>query len=194
MPPLSSFVCLDFETTGWHSANEYLPWQIGVARFSGPGFATVELYESLLNVPASHVFNPYTPGRWASLRDQLESAPRLPVLWPQLRPFLEQGLLVAHNAAVERGILNAAFPVLNTEARWLDTLKIARVAYPRQPGYALEDLASNLQYAPQLEQYCPGRKPHDALYDAVSCGLLLRSILAWPPWNALDARELCEVR
>ena len=194
MPPLTSFVCLDFETTGWNSANEYLPWQIGVVRFSGPGFAQVETFESLLHIPRGHVFNPYTPGRWASLRDQLETAPSLPTLWPQLRPFLEQGLLVAHNAAVERGLLNSAFPVLNTTGRWLDTLKLSRVAYPKQPSYALEDLAANLQYAPQLEQYCPGRQPHDALYDALSCGLLLRSILAWPPWNTLDATDLQAIR
>lgn len=40
---------------------------------------------------------------------------------------------------------------------------------------------------------CPGCVPHDALYDAVACALLLLHLLRQPGWETLSAEELAEI-
>jgi len=188
---LSSFVCFDFETTGWSTENPSLPWQIGIARFSGPNFENVTLFDSLLHVPEEQVFNPYAPGRWAKLRTELSQAPALLDFWPRIHAFISTSdAAVAHHTATERGILNDFFPCGSHSCPWLDTVTIARVAYPGLPDYKLENLLPNLYLTPILQQLCPGRQAHDALYDAVACGVLLRHILSFAPWNTADAATL----
>ena len=48
--------------------------------------------------------------------------------------------------------------------------------------------------APALERLCPGRAPHDALYDAFACALLLLKLLSFPGWSSLRAEELALCR
>lgn len=192
--PLRSFVCFDFETTGWTPESRSLPWQIGIARFSGPGFQEVRLFEALLRVPADQEFNQYTPGRWAKIREELADSRVLTEYWPQIHAFLSSSqAAVAHHIATERGILDDYFPCQHSNPPWIDTVNIAKVAFPRQQNYKLENLLPDLSLTPQAEALCPGRQPHDALYDAVACGVLLRHILAYPPWNTASAETLSQL-
>ena len=46
---------------------------------------------------------------------------------------------------------------------------------------------------PGIANLCPGRGPHDALYDAVACGALLLHLLRQPGWETLSAEELAEM-
>ena len=193
--PLQSFVCFDFETTGWTPESRNLPWQMGIARFSGPGFQEVRLFETLLRVPLEQVFNPYTPGRWAKIRDELSVSPALTEFWPQIHAFLSSSqAAVAHHVATERGILGDFFPCHLSGLPWLDTVVIARTAFPRRRNYKLENLLPDLSLSPQAEAICPGRQPHDALYDAVACGVLLRHVLAFPPWSTADPETLARLK
>ncbi|MBQ3810030.1 MAG: hypothetical protein II839_04340, partial [Kiritimatiellae bacterium] len=60
--------------------------------------------------------------------------------------------------------------------------------------HALEDLVPALGLLPRLLALAPGLAPHDALYDALACGLLLRHLLAQPGWADLSPAELASVR
>ena len=71
---------------------------------------------------------------------------------------------------------------------------LARLAWPDAPSGALETLIPYLGLQPQLEALMPGRAPHDALYDATACALLLLHLLSEPAWQRLTPQELADLR
>lgn len=180
---------LDFETTGCSQGHNNRPWQLGAIRMNQLQLNRAESFSLLLNVPDHYPFNPYAPGRWASLRSQLAAAPDFVELWPQLAPWLTGRALSAHNAATERTVLKGYFP-LHHFGPWLDTLVIARCAYPQLGSYKLEDIISELGLLPQVAELAPEREPHDALYDACACAVLLRHILRQEGWQQATVEAL----
>lgn len=187
-----AFTAVDFETTGAVPGFPNEPWQVGAVSFPADVGAAPDAFESLLRIDPARPFNRYAPGRHAKLRTQLAAAPALPALWPALAPLLA-GPVAAHNAGVERSVLAAAAP-LHVPGPWIDTLALARAAWPGAPSHALEDLVPALGLLPRLQALAPGLAPHDALYDALACGLLLRHLLAQPGWSNLSPAELAAIR
>jgi len=180
---------LDFESTGAVSGYPDEPWQLGLVRLAAGRVEPDSAYESLLRVGA-RPFNRHAPGRHAELRDRMREAPALPALWPRLAPLLGGGtVLAAHNAATEKKFLRAAFP-LQAFGPWLDTLKLARIAWPGLPSYTLEALLDRLGLTARTAALAPGRGPHDALYDTVGSALLLETILHLPGWEQAGLRHL----
>ena len=86
-------------------------------------------------------------------------------------------------------MLRSAAP-LHPCGPWIDTLKLSRAAWPDAPSHALEDLVPALGLAPAVAALCPGRGPHDALYDAWACAVLLVHLLSSPGWGNRSAEEL----
>lgn len=193
-----AFSAIDFETTGVVPGLPNEPWQVGVVSVPagavrGPSFGVRHSsFDSLLRVAPDRPFNKWAPGRHARLRAELAAAPALPDLWPRLAPMLA-GPVVAHNVGTERTMLQAAAP-LHVPGPWIDTLALARRAWPAAPSHALEDLVPALGLRPRLEALLPGREPHDALYDAFACALLLLHLLGQPGWGSLSPAELAGIR
>lgn len=183
------YLVLDFETTGAFRGNRNLPWQIGAVRMADRKVVPEHSFSLLLNIPHHHEFNPYSPGRWASIRTQLDEAPTLLQLWPQLKPWLDNRALVAHNVPTERTLLAKAFP-MHTFQPWIDTLVITRKAYPKLISYKLEDIVPTLGLTEKIQAACPDREPHDALYDAFAAAFLLEHILNLPGWDKLSDQDL----
>lgn len=177
----AEFVIIDFESTGSVEGYAVEPWQIGLVFFARGALAPECRYTSLLRI-GNRPFNPYAPGRHAVLREELAHAPALGHLWPTLRPWLTGRPLVAHNTSTERKFLGEAFP-LHPLGPWIDTLDLARRAYPQLQSHKLEDLTDRLGLTARVAQHCPDLAPHDALYDAVASGILLEHILALPSWQ-----------
>ncbi len=185
--PASSFplVALDFESTGSVPGHADDPWQLGLVAFDLRGPRPPLLRDHLLHIPAGRPFNPYAPGRHAQLRPQLDAAPAFHDLWPGLAPLLARGqVLVAHNASTERRFLARLAPLTPFPA-WIDTLVLARAAFPALPSHALADVASAAGLLPSLDALLPGRTWHDALYDALAAALFLRWLAAQPAWASL---------
>lgn len=178
---------IDFETTGSVEGYPNEPWQIGMTHFADARVQPEYRCARYLRIAADRPFNVYAPGRHARIRDQLAEAPTLPKLWPELAPWLTGRPLAAHNAATEQNVLHQAFP-MHAFGPWIDTLRLARIAYPDASSHKLEDLAERLGLHARAAAVCPDAGPHDALYDAVCCGLLLEHLLAQPGWRdaALD--------
>ncbi len=188
----TTFTVIDFETTGSVADWPVEPWQIGMVEVGG-GRLTGRRFDSLLRVAPDRPFNPHAPGRHGRLRHELSEAPSLPELWPQLTPWLLGRPLVAHNIGTERGLLQRVAP-LHRPGPWVDTLRLARHCYPLLASAALEDLTAELGLRPALRAALPGREPHDALYDAAACALLLLHFLALPGWGQVSVRALVELR
>jgi len=191
---------IDFETTGSVRGWPTEPWQLGLVELDAARVVPRSACGRLLHVPPDRPFNPYAPGRHAQIRDALADAPSLPSLLPELAPALLGRPLVAHNTGTERAILRKAFP-MHAFGPWIDTLALARAAFPGRTSYALEDLVPALGLAGALAdalEAAPGDPspplaPHDAVYDAVAAAVLLAHILSLDRWSALAVDDLAEL-
>lgn len=179
---------IDFETTGDVLGHEAEPWQIGVVVLARGRIDPMLAFESLLRV-GDRPFNPRAPGQHHRLRREIAAAPTLPSLWPRLRQWIEGRPLAAHNAPVERKFLGIAAP-LHTGGPWIDTLRLARVAFPSLPSHALQDVIANLGLLARVGELCPGREPHDALFDACCCAALLEHLLSQESWRDASIAQL----
>ena len=185
----ADILAMDFELTGTARENDNLPWQLGVIRILKGAIEPNASFSLYLNVPTTHQFNPYSPGRWAALRETLAEAPDFTSLWPRLEPWLTGRALLAHHAPTERSVLQRFFP-LHTFGPWLDTLEIAKAAYPKLNSHKLEDIIPELFLTEQVQSLAPGREPHDAFYDACACAVLFRHIISLPGWNRATIWQL----
>lgn len=186
-------VALDFEATGSSPGFLNTPWQIGLVVISNGRVDMSRSFNSLLRVSREQPFNPYAPGRWAQLRDEISHAPTMQELWTTLRQFLQGVPLVAHHAPTERGLLGQEFP-LQEFGPWVDTLTIAKNAFPHQRDFKLENLVPRLGLASIMAERCPNLEPHDAFYDAVACATLLETVLAAPGWHELTLEQYAAMR
>ncbi|HMP73088.1 MAG TPA: exonuclease domain-containing protein [Kiritimatiellia bacterium] len=184
----SVLVAIDFETTGVVSGFGDDPWQIGMVRLRGGRVMMEETYERLLGV-GDRPFNPMAPGQHHRLREALRTAPRLEELWHEVESWWVGGALVAHNAAVERRVVNRVAP-LHGIGPWIDTLALARRVYPGLASHKLEDVLVGLGLMARVCDVCPGRTVHDALFDAVGCGMILEHILLLPGWREAEVEDL----
>ncbi|MEJ6568475.1 MAG: 3'-5' exonuclease [Akkermansiaceae bacterium] len=107
--------------------------------------------------------------------DDLADAPSLLSLWPLLKKRLSAGPVVAHGHGTEKRFLRT-FPG-HRFGPWIDTLQLARAAWPDQPSHSLGDLCQALGLN-EFSKHAPGRNWHDALYDALASLALLKQLVA----------------
>jgi DNA polymerase III epsilon subunit-like protein len=188
----ATITIIDFESTGVVAGLPDEPWQVGVVRFEAGRVNPKDSITTLLQV-GSRPFSRHAPGRHERLRDEISVAPVLAELWPQLRHWLVGCPLAAHNVSTEKKILSKAFP-MHSVGPWIDTLTLARVAHPECASHRLEDLIIGFGLSGQVEQLAPQRAPHDALYDAISCGVLLEYLFGLPEWEDITLDALIHAR
>lgn len=150
---MKDFVAIDFETTAFADDGRNEPWQLGAAIVSGGRIA--ETREWFFGTAMTPDFQP--------LMDQ----------WDDFYPVLAGRTLAAHNIACEKTILTRIAP-FTPFGPWVDTLKLAKKAYPGLPSHRLGDLCEALGCVPEM----PGRTWHDGLYDAVACAYLAMRLWA----------------
>lgn len=180
----TTLTVLDFETTGSVPGFDTEPWQIGAVVLKD-GRVSSEIFESLIRVDANRPFNAYAPGDHHKRRDEIAAAPDVSNVWKNLESWVSGRPLVAHNIAVEKKFLRQMAP-MHSFGPWVDTLKLSRQAWPDASGHKLEDLITGLNLSSRVRRCCPAGAPHDALYDAVACAVLLEYILTLPGWENLE--------
>ncbi len=183
---------LDYESTGALRGYPNEPWQIGMVTLKNRKIDPESMFESLLQVDINRPFNPHAPGRHDVLRDKISEAPTTEELWPQIKQRITGRPLCAHNVATEKKFTRAMAP-LHRFGPWIDTLRIARKAWPGCASYALEDLTVMLGLKQQVGNLCPGKQAHDALYDAVASAMLLEHLLEQPGWENTTRAELASI-
>lgn len=167
-----SIAALDFESAGERPDEAGIAIQIGIAGMEDLEPRPETFYRSYLN--------PGRPVTWAARRihgigdTDLEGAPTLLSLWPEIRDRLSGRWIAAHGAGTEKRFLRA-FP-LHGFGPWIDTLTLSRKLLPGRPSYALADLCGELGVESEASALLPAFRWHEALSDAVASLLLLRRL------------------
>ncbi|MEI8293348.1 MAG: 3'-5' exonuclease [bacterium] len=163
------FAAIDFESAGSAPGLTDEPVQVAIVHWH------MESPSVALN---SHI-RPSRPVTWAAQQvhgisdSQLQSAPRLVDLWPQVRSGLDGRWVVAHGAATEKRFLRA-FP-FHGFGPWVDTLALSRAIYPSLPSHALGEVVGTLGLLEKIQ--FPGFRWHDAASDAFASLVLLRHLI-----------------
>ena len=180
------FAALDFESAGAAPGMTDAPVQTGIAQMRGTAILPGTFIRTYIN--------PRRAVTWAAQKvhgitsAQLASAPLMTSLWPEFRACLSGNVIVAHGAGTEKRFLRA-FP-LHGFGPWLDTVTLARRAWPGLADYSLEALAGVLGLRAELDVLCPGLRFHDALYDAAGSLLVLRTLITTAALEDRDLQEL----
>jgi DNA polymerase-3 subunit epsilon len=103
------------------------------------------------------------------------------LLWPDIKRRLSGNIIVAHGHGTEKRFLRA-FPA-HGFGPWVDTLHLARAAYPFFDDYSLGSICTKLGLEEEIyniSQTATTRSEitwHDALYDSIASIVLLSHII-----------------
>ncbi len=170
----SRFCAIDFESAGAARGMTDTPVQIGMAAgvMDGPAWCD-DTFVSYLKSDA--------PIQWSARRvhgissADLAQAPTLVTLWPEIKRRMHGAVVVAHGKGTEKRFLRA-FPG-HGFGPWLDTLLLARAAWPDLPNHSLGPLCDTLGLTPTIRSVVAEKSWHDALFDAVASLALLRHLI-----------------
>lgn len=166
------FTAIDFESAGAARGRTDVPVQVGLASWSpreghGGTFVSYLASEAPITWSARKVHG---------IADaDLAGAPGLLSLWPELKKFMAGAVPVAHGKGTEKRFLRA-FPG-HGFGPWVDTLLLARAAWPELPDHSLSALCEARGLAGTIAGMIPGRRWHDALYDAAASLVLLEDLV-----------------
>jgi DNA polymerase-3 subunit epsilon len=166
------FTAIDFESAGAARGMTDSPVQVGLASWSaetGHGDAFV----SYLSTDQ--------PVQWSARKihgigpEQLAEAPSLLSLWPELKQRLAGAVVLAHGKGTEKRFMRA-FPG-HGFGPWIDTLLLARAAWPDLTDHSLGALCECRGLAERVTEIVPEKSWHDALFDAVASLVLLEHLI-----------------
>jgi DNA polymerase III subunit epsilon len=177
----TTFTAIDFESAGASSGDTDTPVQIGTATWS----LSKPNPEILSDTWMSYI---HTDRKitWAAqqvhgiTKEQLTNAPKLMLLWPDIKRRLNGNIVVAHGHGTEKRFLRA-FPS-HGFGPWVDTLHLARAAYPTLKDYSLGTICNELGIVDEINLHSESASPikinwHDALYDSIASIILLKHII-----------------
>lgn len=166
------FTAIDFESAGAARGLTDSPVQVGLACWSADaGHADAFVSYLFTNQPV----------QWSARKihgigpAQLTDAPLLLTLWPELQCRLAGAVVVAHGKGTEKRFLRA-FPG-HGFGPWIDTLLLARAAWPALTHHALGSLCEHHGLTAAVRAIVPGKSWHDALFDAAASLVLLAHLI-----------------
>ena len=168
----TAFTAIDFESAGTAPGKTDAPIQIGTTTWSiEKGIS--DLWESYISTEEDIT--------WAAqkvhgiTRDDLQDAPKLALLWPQIKQRLKNHIVVAHGHGTEKRFLRG-FPG-HGFGPWVDTLVLSRRFYPQLPSHSLGAICDHFELSQQVKELVPLKTWHDALFDAAASVVLLQHMI-----------------
>lgn len=170
---MQQLVAIDFESAGTKRGLFEAPVQVATAAFFADG--KPDLWESYIKPDRA------VQARMVKLHGindlQLQQAPPLSALWPQINHRLQQRVIIAHNVSCEQRFL-AAFSA-NTLGPWLDSLTLMRRVYRGLDSYALQNCCELLGLDIHARFGLTAEKSwHDAQFDACASLALVEHVIA----------------
>lgn len=104
--------------------------------------------------------------------EMVANEPEFDVIWPLLYPWLDQGVVAAHHAPFDVGVLNALVTLYGLSKPLsvvIDTVEIARKVYPHLPNHRLNTVCHYLEIP---------LNHHEALSDARGSALIVLNAMA----------------
>lgn len=138
----TDFVVFDLETTGLNNRKDRIV-EIGAIRYSRG--VVLESMNSLIN-PDLPIPSAVSSIHGIYDRDVADK-PFIEEILPQFLNFIDNSILVAHNASFDVGFIKKALGRANLETpdiRVLDTIKLAKKAWPGRTSYSQKNLAEFL--------------------------------------------------
>ncbi|MFC7337064.1 exonuclease domain-containing protein [Haloferula chungangensis] len=166
------FAGIDFESAGAARGRTDVPVQIGLASWS--------IHEGHAQAYVSYLRSS-SPITWSARKvhgiqdEDLIGAPSLLELWPVIKKRLGSAVVVAHGKGTEKRFLRA-FPG-HGFGPWVDTLLLARAAWPELPDHSLSALCISRNLEPRIRELAPKGSWHDALFDTIASLALLEDII-----------------
>lgn len=166
------FSAIDFESAGAARGKTDSPVQVGLA-----SWATAHGHSDAF---VSYLQND-SPILWAAAKvhgitsEHLADAPALLMLWPEFKRRMAGAIVVAHGKGTEKRFLRA-FPG-HGFGPWIDTLLLARAAWPDLADHSLGALCEAHGLTPAIRTLVPEKSWHDALFDAVASLVLLAYLI-----------------
>ena len=167
------WAAIDFEGTGADPGHSDEAVQVGIALLN-PGQQEPENFFRSFVRAESRVTRSASAVHRITDRD-LENAPSLPLLWPEIKSRLSGAVVIAHGAGTEKRFLRA-FP-MHGFGPWIDTLALARAVLPALDDHSLSSVAAEVGVVDLIRSSCPGLDWHDALFDAVASLLVAQRII-----------------
>ncbi len=163
---LDTYVAFDVETP--NSRND---------RMSAIGVVVVEDGEQTMNfyslVNPEEPFDAFNIQLTGITPRMVRNQPTFPVLWELLRPLLDRGILCAHNAIFDLGVLGKCLRDYGIDwkpaAEYVCTCQMGRKLLPQAENHRLNTLAELLDLPLQH---------HNALSDTKACAGLLQYYLS----------------
>jgi DNA polymerase-3 subunit epsilon len=166
------FTAIDFESAGATRGKTDSPVQVGLASWSAADGHT-QPFVSYLHTDQPILWSAQKVHGISPL--DLTDAPPLLALWPELKSRLAGAIVVAHGKGTERRFLRA-FPG-HGFGPWIDTLLLARAAWPELAGHSLGALCQAHNLSATVEGLVALRSWHDALFDSVASLVLLAHVI-----------------
>jgi len=155
-----NFVAIDFET-----ANRYRSSACSLAAVTVENGKIVKTAYSLIRPPELKF--DYWNTRIHGIRaEDVADKPTFADLWEQIRPHLEEKIVIAHNAPFDISVLRnvlKAYDLPSPRFHHACTVEMARRVWPDQPSYKLSALA---------DYFGISFEHHHALHDAKVCAFL----------------------
>lgn len=131
-----NFTAIDFET-----AHALFPCEVGLSRVED---GQIVKSQSWLIKPACFPYmNPMNEQIHGISSADVADALTFDELWKELRPWLEDENVVAHNAAFDMGVLRAALAYYDIAVPWIEyfcSVQLARKAWPELNSHSLGNL------------------------------------------------------
>lgn len=171
------FVCLDFETA---NSSRSSVCSIGISVYENGEM--VEEKEWLVR-PEPLYFEPRNIMVHNIREVDVLGEKTFPEIWSEIKPYLENQLVVAHNASFDLSVLRNTLDYYNLEwptLRYCCTLVASRIFYNYLPSFKLNVVAKYLGFK--------GLKHHKASSDATAAGYILTQI-----FEELETDDIDEV-
>jgi len=153
------FTAFDFETANFQNNSAC---QLGVAVVED---GHIVLEKCWLIRPPSKVFTfSYLHGITYSM---VKNLPTFSDVWPEVRSLFERQIIAAHNAHFDIGVLTATlahYGLFMPEYHVIDSLAVARSAWPKLKNHKLSTVAAHLKVP---------LNHHDAASDAKACAKII---------------------
>ncbi|MFS1518411.1 PolC-type DNA polymerase III [Bacillus sp. SCS-151] len=162
-----TYVVFDVETTGLSAVYDTI---IELAAVKMKDGEIIDRFEAFAN--PHHPLSATTIELTGITDDMVKDAPDIDVVIKQFHDWVEDDILVAHNASFDMGFLNVGYKKVDYDKAKnpvIDTLELARALYPELKNHRLNTLCKKFDI--ELTQH------HRAIYDAEATGYLLAKLL-----------------